>query len=60
MVFAMPSENWQSQSRRNVDRQRVPWHKMQWMTYFEVVIGVSLNGADIIFEEDDRSDHEGV
>ena len=28
--------------------------------YFEVAIDVFLNGADMVIEEDDRSDREGV
>ena len=29
-------------------------------TYFEVTIDVFLNGADMVMEEEDRSDREGV
>ena len=61
MVLEMPSENRQSQGRGKYgwaaySRPGMLWMKkiLKWPLMF------SLNGADMVIEEEDRSDREGV
>ena len=61
MVLEMPSENRQSQGRGNMGGQLIfqTWDAVDEKD-FEVAIDVFLNGADMVIEEEDRSDREGV
>ena len=60
MVLEMPSENRQCQGRGIwVGSLFQTWDAVDEKD-FEVAIDVFLNGADMVIEEEDRSDREGV
>ena len=54
------SENRQCQGRGNVGGQLIPDMGCSGWKDFEVAIDVFLNGADMVIEEEDRSDRIGV
>ena len=62
MLLEMPSENRQCQGRGNMGGQLIlfqTWDAVDEKD-FEVAINVFLNGADMVMEEEDRSDREGM
>ena len=60
MVLERLSENSQCQGRRNMEGSLFQTQNAVNEKDFEVVIDVFLKSADMVIEEEDRSDREGI